>query len=1703
MKKFLAFLALLVCVLSAPQLANAWNDPGNLYFFKDLGQNNGSGSSTQFSHSGNVYTYTVDATAGDVLGVIIDQNVNNWDGAHSSNTYLPTGYKPSNDEDYYSVSGDETWPDLRVYGATWSKYCLKFGSGKKYTVTITYNNGRIDGAIKASSEPVTPVDYSKNTNPTNLRFKELNSEAAEGDFTYTNSADGYNWYYDFTYNGDDSCIDFNITATFSDGTTKTYGNNTGNGSLNTWTEDAAAVVNPNKYYQGGLTKDKKYRIEVRAHSGNAAQYDWRIVEYTEPVAKHYISYIDLICRENENNVVAHITEFSGDNYYINAPFYVNKGADQDETTRYYLRATFDDESQKWYSVDGNDNNTYAENEQWFFGSGNRMDLKPFADGKTPSFCFDDVNYITSFHVYPNADKTGLEGVMFIGEKRGEVTTYDPIYVNGFWGDWTSQGKTIEWNADEQAYVFDITVSNDNAEFGVSTTHGDSWGKYHSGRYKADNDNAALQGGDNRSLVHDGKDGVSMYVKEAGKYTIKITRKSAGTDGLDKIEVTRIGGPVASGLNFNPKAVREADGDWSVITGKQFAFVKANYLNNNRLQPDWEMTPVGDDFVIENVTLRNLGVISVVIYSYDGDKINEVKTVKGDPAADFDASDELQYGKPFNIKCNVASNSLEFTKLSDIPPFIAMVGYNFRQNKKEDTPANSYDKIKSNTDTGWQESWVLYGPQGEPMRDNDGKLMFSTQWPPVNPIYFKAVKLNDNVVTDSMEMSSENLTFHPTYDSKPMTRAEWKTTLNTNGNYDNLWEKSNLKKKNDTDFKIVDSDDYDNHDTQKYVRYVINNMWILGSTKLWTGWTGGSKDGVANWSPYMNWGVYNNDEKGNNDSGYVIQENRTYTLKEDYSNFLFSNPTYFKTVELFLPVNEDGSVDLTHKMYGARFYTTPAVGDAYIRAQSHQNRCGKYVLGYDLSKFTNGSNAKVVSWTVTRYDATESDMTSISPADWTPVGTHSDAKDFVVSQGGEITNNESNGIKFNTYNQSTGDILSWNITDKNLDNGRYFYGLHIVFELNGKTVEDDVMSNVFTVANYNFEPVCVPLQLIRLNIPADDELVKDYAQYNGKYLTYRPARTGRYYIVDPETEQAVTLDADEANDMIKTIRQYPRYYTWTAKYYVAAFDGNNYASVMRQAALTGEIEAGYSERPDVYIAKVDGENGSFTAADSYKAVRSTANKLYGRVFDAEGSLEQQYYQAQMGYSFTPTGEAQVTKAPETNTLNNSIIPVVPKPYGFRYAYKFDTDIPTDGAAHVPMTKEFVTKSDLNNGAECKVKVLDSDFENLKARNCRAHIYFKQPNVDADILKKYNIYYDVTVTNTHSKQLAENEKCEHNITMNGLYYDPSQESLDESHEYDFLLKNVYPDDTHQPILTVNSVDYRSVAGNGDVDHLIATYPSVEDMSTDNWANQTYRNQTIQADNVFAQGRGRKLGKLHIGLENSPLLVAHVQFRGHEDMSVDEEDGITAPGGDIIDNQDRLVPNFYHIETKWNGRHATHVSEDAPLDEANFGDWTQNTRYYSVPTLWNHTAADNDRDFKKGYYYNTVLYPMVPMNVTETELKENLTVRLTPLYLFWRNPVLPTDTEVKGLKAESNTVNAPAKVSSSTTAAEGQYVILRGAPAEVNAANNNFGATTGIENVLIDNEGEAQYYNIQGMRILNPVEGQIYVVRRGATVTKELYK
>lgn len=140
MKKITSALMLMILVFAFS--AKAYNCPDNLYFYVSNAT-----SSTAFDKSGSTFTYTVDATNGDVYGVISDYAAKSWDDAHGHNAYFPKD--KSGD---VVVDKAQSWAEMTQWTATWNGGCFKFAKGNAYTVTISFDTDKLSAEVTIGEE---------------------------------------------------------------------------------------------------------------------------------------------------------------------------------------------------------------------------------------------------------------------------------------------------------------------------------------------------------------------------------------------------------------------------------------------------------------------------------------------------------------------------------------------------------------------------------------------------------------------------------------------------------------------------------------------------------------------------------------------------------------------------------------------------------------------------------------------------------------------------------------------------------------------------------------------------------------------------------------------------------------------------------------------------------------------------------------------------------------------------------------------------------------------------------------------------------------------------------------------------------------------------------------------------------------------------------------------------------------------------------------------------------------------------------------------------------------------------------------------------------------------------------------------------------------------------------------------------------------
>lgn len=484
-----------------------------------------------------------------------------------------------------------------------------------------------------------------------------------------------------------------------------------------------------------------------------------------------------------------------------------------------------------------------------------------------------------------------------------------------------------------------------------------------------------------------------------------------------------------GIPVYPRGVHsEAELDAYDFTANPVVYLVSNMLNNNRVTPEWQMVrDANGNYHLDGFAARTgKGKNNYRARVYTAkDEFFETAAVE----LDFDDNNaNLSEGKLYNASVTVSDGNYTLSLTEDASaqgrmPFIGLVGYAMQQDQDYKTPrAFEGHPATVSTSKGWQEAWLQYDENGNLVKDREGNVMYTTMWPPKNPVYFTANIGGERLYT------SENMTFKPvtsengTYVGK--TGADWMNELKS-GEEAEAYNGLNL------DANTV------------YYRYVVPEIWYVGSAKIWTGWNGeaiNDSGWKAMWSYHRNWGYSN--RKSSDTDGTGIDAETTYgvsTAEGSNGNFKFDNPTYFKTIEFFYSTE--------HPNTGSKIYTTLAFGNAQIEAQSHKNN-DKYDYGQYKPSVKPGEGVNVASYIIRCYDAATGKLVTLNNG--------------IVAQG------EGNPSNTNFLNDREG-----------LAEGKYYYEMEVVFNIEGtdKQRTTTVRSNPFIIhfpGVYTLEPVAQQL-----------------------------------------------------------------------------------------------------------------------------------------------------------------------------------------------------------------------------------------------------------------------------------------------------------------------------------------------------------------------------------------------------------------------------------------------------------------------------------------------------------------------------------------------------------------------------------------------------------------------------------------------------
>lgn len=712
--------------------------------------------------------------------------------------------------------------------------------------------------------------------------------------------------------------------------------------------------------------------------------------------------------------------------------------------------------------------------------------------------------------------------------KGEPLPYKEVYIFGGVNvnEWDNTEKYVKMECNEGVYTYNFTYDG----------QGNAWAFY-----------ARKRNGTATYLVQDaevtpstpqifeemdnrnGK--VFRYSKlKAGRnYTIKLNCND------NVVSIVKNVTSIESEIPVYPNGVStESELKAYNFEANPVYYLVAQVLNNDRPTPEWQMEKGADGkYHINGFAMRNTNCIGnnnredgVAVRQYTS--ANSYIDLDEQTLNDL-PENPLSEGRLFNATFDPETRKLTFEEdpsANHKMPFISLVGYMMQQDAAYPTPRGVEGKPAGvTTATGWQEAWLQYDAEGNLLKDRKGNVMYSTMWPPKNPVYFTANAGGER------HYSSDQMTFSPVkaegkYVAK--TGAEWEAELKASDNADA--------------YKGLDL-----ADDSTYYRYVVDDIWYVGAGKIWTGWAGQTvnQDGkqIAQWSNHRNWGYSN--KKATDTDGTSINPETTYgvsTEEGSNGNFLFNQPTFFKTIEFFYDNNDPEKA--------SKIYTTLAYGSASIAAQSNKDKeDGAYKKGSYQPSVSVPEGVNVTGYTIYRYDATTNQLA--------PIG----------DDGGKVA-------------EGTTDPNSETFTfdDEGLADGRYYYVLKVDFS-NGRSSK--VRSNPFIIyhpGEYTLD--ANGYQLVKL-----DKAVNGY-----EYVTYNSKKNGEMYLVNIAND-AVTayevLPTDKRDD-VKALLSSNEGIKWTDKVFV-------YAPVPSSFKIDAE-----KDNSTIYLEDITGYTLGTTTVAPFKA-----------------------------------------------------------------------------------------------------------------------------------------------------------------------------------------------------------------------------------------------------------------------------------------------------------------------------------------------------------------------------------------------------------------------------------------------------------------------------------------------------------------------
>lgn len=566
------------------------------------------------------------------------------------------------------------------------------------------------------------------------------------------------------------------------------------------------------------------------------------------------------------------------------------------------------------------------------------------------------------------------------------------------------------------------------------------------------------------------------------------------------------------------------------------FIVGTRMADWRLQPEWEMTKTGENtYEISSPRVMYTGLVSVAkVQRYDNYANNRYYRFSTENGVDFNpdnasadlvnkgpfafyrdnaptkaqadrffsktgveyGNDAIQYdkgvvcdkivltvdpatGDPVNIEYIYSSDK----EVTDYITF-SLVGSNIVNQGLPMADYTQYATETTKTSSTWQEAWVQYNPEtGVPYRDASGMLIyqtvFQTDWLDRHPSYFNK-ELTVGGTKSDFPYTSASITMrnvHSFTDAELLedSYADYYKRFASNGNTEETLGGGKLVSLMDQEGKyrfhftetmtFHDKEDSNvtlSRKSKNWQCFVVKDMWMDDFFKIWTGWGGGRKPNEdvsvnkadARWY-YANGGHGHagcNHEEDNknvycdqaNVSGFdVLKKNNRVTIygtaqDQPSADFHINNLTYFKRVIVWYDPEQgfdNSAIQLIIERCGP--------GIKAMRATAGENRGSKITYNWSIQEPASPLTDQEKALPVTKYRIERYKLDAES----------NEFKFHGVSKDVTCTNGETIG----TF------MAEQEATDSDLTGGTYRYKVIVeMIDAEGRPVTRDAWSNRVTL-----------------------------------------------------------------------------------------------------------------------------------------------------------------------------------------------------------------------------------------------------------------------------------------------------------------------------------------------------------------------------------------------------------------------------------------------------------------------------------------------------------------------------------------------------------------------------------------------------------------------------------------------------------------